>query len=468
MIRRCSLALLVLSACARAPAPDAVASSSPSTAPPAPSASGLALADAAGMAPAASAAPVAPSASAAAAEAPLEGLDFIDEARVLFRVAACGPSGEVPSRFDAAAVDRHCAELGHAYDDYKKSWVDVAKPFLAALRPANLPAAVVYPFGGGDMVTALATFPDASEITTISLEPAGDIRPMDKLAPERLTHELAVHRAHLERLFAKAHSRTDNLEKESQTDLPGEIVFDLAALVVHGAEPVSLRYFKLGPDGTPIYLTQADVDAQAHHPVATRELFQNAELRFREGKDGPVRILRHMAFNLDDAHLKADPSLLAHLSAKGKVAAMTKAASHLLWNDHFSSIRGWLIDHTDWMISDSTGIPPRYAQPAGYVQDTYGTFDGPALFGLYDRRDAEDLKHLFKSEPVRELAFRYGYPDQAGHAHLLVTRRPGVLGALTPQGSQGTQGEQGERNVADGNTKTGPAPAASAASAASH
>jgi hypothetical protein len=160
-----------------------------------------------------------------------------------------------------------------------------------------------------------------------------------------------------------------------------------------------------------------------------------------------------MAFNLDDAHLKADPSLLAHLNAKGKVAAMTKAASHLLWNDHFSSIRGWLIDHTDWMISDSTGIPPRYAQPAGYVQDTYGTFDGPALFGLYDKRDADDLKHLFKSEPTRDLAFRYGYPDQAGHAHLLVTRRTG-----TPV----------EGNVADGNTKTTPGPAPSAASTASH
>jgi hypothetical protein len=99
------------------------------------------------------------------------------------------------------------------------------------------------------------------------------------------------------------------------------------------------------------------------------------------------------------------------------------------------------------MISDSTGIPPRFAQPAGYVQDTYGTFDGPALFGLYDKRDAEDLKHLFKSEPARDLAFRYGYPDQAGHAHLLVTHRDG--------------------NVADSNTKTAPSLAPPAAPAAS-
>lgn len=367
----------------------------------------------------------APPAVAAKAETPLEGEDFAAQARHLFRVAACGGTDDLPSRFDASVVAKHCEELAHAYDEYKKSWLDVAEPFLASLRPKTLPGVVVYPFGGGDLVTALATFPDASEITTISLEPAGDVRPIDQLAPEKLGRELAAHRAHLERLFEKAHSRTDNLEKEAQADLPGEIVFALGALVVHGDEPVSLRYFRLGADGTVNYVTQADIDAQAHHPKALRALFDNAELRFRKSghPEAPVQVLRHIAFNLDDAHLKADPSLLAHLSTKGKVAAMTKAASHLLWNDHFSMIRDWLVGHTDWMVSDSTGIPPRYAQPAGYSQDTYGTFDGPALFGLYDDKDANDFKRLFASQPSRELAFRYGYPDRDGHAHLIVTRR---------------------------------------------
>jgi hypothetical protein len=391
-----------------------------------PAASAGSSPDASGSAASAASAEVDGAAPAALkAEAPLDGEDFAGQVRRLFRVAACGSSDDLPTRFDANVVAKHCDELAHAYEDYKKSWLDVAEPFLASLRPKSLPGVVVYPFGGGDLVSALATFPDATEITTISLEPAGDVRPIDQLPPEKLGRELAAHRAHLERLFEKAHSRTDNLEKESQADLPGEIVFALGALVVHGDEPVSLRYFHLGADGAVAYVTQADIDAQAHHPKALRALFDNAELRFRKAghPEAPVQVLRHIAFNLDDAHLKADPSLLAHLSAKGKVAAMTKAASHLLWNDHFSMIRDWLVGHTDWMVSDSTGIPPRYAQPAGYSQDTYGTFDGPAPFGLYDDKDANDFKHLFSSEPSRELAFRYGYPDRDGHAHLIVTRR---------------------------------------------
>ena len=437
MTLRCLALLMVASSCARAPAPPAGGNGT--LAPAAASSMTPVFALASGALVAESSA--SPSSVASGAEAagptdggppearPLEGKDFVDQARTLFRVAACGPSGDVPARFDAAAVARHCDALGRAYRDYQKTWIDVAKPAIAALRPKDLPSAVVYPFGGGDLASALATFPEATEITTISLEPAGDIRPIDTLPDDRLSRELTAHRSHLERLFEKAHSRTDNLEKESKTELPGEILFALAALVVYGDEPVSLRYFRLRPDGSVAYVTSADIDAAKPGPER-RALFANAELRFRHagGPEAPVQVLRHISFNLDDAHLKADPSLLAHLSTKGKVAAMTKAASHLLWNDHFSMIRGWLLEHTDWMISDSTGIPPRFAAPAGFVQDTYGTFNGPAPFGLLDARDAADIKKLFASQPARELVFRYGYPDRDGHGHMIVTRRGGGEG----------------------------------------
>ena len=105
MIRRSSLALLALaSACARAPAPEAVASSSSSAAPSAPPPSPP-LSTAGRDRPGARRGAASASAAAAAPEAPLEGLDFIDEARVLFRVAACGPTGDVPPRFDAAVVE---------------------------------------------------------------------------------------------------------------------------------------------------------------------------------------------------------------------------------------------------------------------------------------------------------------------------------------------------------------------------
>jgi hypothetical protein len=100
---------------------------------------------------------------------------------------------------------------------------------------------------------------------------------------------------------------------------------------------------------------------------------------------------------------------------------MTKAASYTLWNPNFSRIRTYLLEHMAFMLSDSTGIPPRYIMPADFVQETYGTFAGPFLDT--NARDSDDFRALWKSQPERPLAFRYGYLDSEKHPHLLVTRK---------------------------------------------
>ncbi len=114
---------------------------------------------------------------------------------------------------------------------------------------------------------------------------------------------------------------------------------------------------------------------------------------------------------------------MKHLVAKGDVSAMTKAASHLLWSEDFSNIRTYLATHAAWMISDSTGIPPRIAKANGLVQETYGTFNGPAPYGMINDHDSADFKQLFKDNPEKPLGFYFGYWDVGTHGHMIVTHR---------------------------------------------
>ena len=158
------------------------------------------------------------------------------------------------------------------------------------------------------------------------------------------------------------------------------------------------------------------------------------EIGFRPagaGPEEPTRIHRHIAANLADDHLASAPALILHLEKKGHVAAMTKAASYLLWSDAFSTIRGYLLDHLDFMISDSTGIPPSFAEKAGLHQDTYGTFKSSLLRASREHNAA--FQKLWKAQPHREAPFRYGYLDSAGAAHLLVTTRPPPPPVATPR-----------------------------------
>jgi hypothetical protein len=381
-----------------------------------------------------------------AAPAALAGEDFAEQAKALFRLAACGGDAPVPPRFDAKLVDSHCKDLKTKYAEYKRQWVDVAMPYLAKLVPPHLPTEVLYPFGGSDLMSALATFPDALTYTTISLEVSADVRRIDTITQKKLDAELALNRLHLGKLFEKVHSRTVNLDLESKSDLPGEIVFSMVAFAIYGFEPVSLRYFVFNADGTLKYLTAEDIKTMEtvaegkKRPAAdvSAEIFGNVEIQFRKAGDAsaPLKTFRHVAANLDDRHLRADPSLLRHLEAKGKVSAMTKAASHCLWSDDFTVIRQYLLDYMAWMISDSTGIPVRVASKAGWIQDTYGIMEGPEFFFVDTKdpasikRDEDDMKRLWKQNAQHDLPFRYGYPDRNHHGHLMVTRRPD-----TPAGS---------------------------------
>ena len=90
-----------------------------------------------------------------------KGTDYGPQVRAMFRVAACGSDDAVPDRFSVHTVDSHCKEMQEVYKSYKHAWADAAQRFIAELRPKDLTHTVVYPFGGGDLSSALAVYPDA-------------------------------------------------------------------------------------------------------------------------------------------------------------------------------------------------------------------------------------------------------------------------------------------------------------------
>ena len=346
-------------------------------------------------------------------------LDFTPYARTLAHIAACSPLGSLPERFDPRVVESHCKQLAALQERWRQLWLMQAQPFLARVVPHDLPTTVVYPFGGGDLLTALVTFPKATEITTLSLEPAGDPRTIDALTSLDLEPMLAEVREKVNHLFHYGHSKTIDMGKMAKSKLPGDLTYALVALEMNQLDPVAVRFFHIGAHGVLLYLTQADVDASGE-PKAHRAAFSNMEIEYEPRGGGPRRIFRHIAANLDDAHLKADPGVLRHLEAKGQVAAITKAASYLLWWKDFGLIRNYLLKNMVWMISDSTGIPTEDAVASGFEQIPYGRFDGPFLGGGI--RPTEVFRKLW-AEKAQPLAFRFGYPDASNHDHLLITRR---------------------------------------------
>jgi hypothetical protein len=361
-----------------------------------------------------------------------EPADYIRDAKLFYRVVACGGSDPLPEGIDAATVEVHCTEMAKRYQHYREKYVTPARAFFAPLRPATAPAEVVYPFGGGDLGSALVTFPDARVITTISLEHAGDPTRLARHDKKQLRAALAAFRDASEGLLALYDSTSENMRKLERGGIPGQLSFHITGMTALGFEPVSLKFVTLNPDGTLHYLTPGEVEALAPRKAKKvkggwvdtdfSEAFNHMELTFRKAGDAsaPLIVHRHFAANLANKPFKDSP-LFKHLAAKGSFSAMTKAASYLMWMDSFSEIRKLLLAHMAWMASDSTGVPPGDARKAGFVQVTYGRFTAPFLEEA-DKATGEAMAKLWSSQPHRKLPFRYGYPDANQNLHLMITQ----------------------------------------------
>ncbi|MBP7736213.1 MAG: hypothetical protein KA369_09600 [Spirochaetes bacterium] len=356
------------------------------------------------------------------------GNDFVKDAKAIYRVAACG-AGEIPSSISAATVNTHCSRMEQNVTSYRANFIKKAGPFFSQTVPSGVPGTIVVPFGGGDLLPALVVYPGASEITTISLESAGDPRRLMKASPGQLVQALNMYRSNVGYMLLTNDSSNESVRNLDRGAIPNQLAFSLTALAILGYEPMSLKYFRIENDGSLHYLSAEEIAAMEQSKGQRLKgtwidtdfsvAFRNMELAFRKKGGGRTIIHRHIAFNLDNGHFQDSP-LRKHLEKKGRISVMVKGASYLLWFLNFSSIRDYLLKHMAYCVSDSTGILPKHASAAGFKQTTYGSFSG-AFLENEGGSGAAELRNLFKSQPARQLDFRFGYSDVHKLNHLIIT-----------------------------------------------
>jgi len=62
-----------------------------------------------------------------------------------------------------------------------------------------------------------------------------------------------------------------------------------------------------------------------------------------------------------------------------------------------------------------------------FLQDFYGQYEYAEPFGTVNNKDMNDFHEKFKGNAP--ISFRYGYPDNKSHGHIVVTHKPGVVGS---------------------------------------
>ncbi len=307
-------------------------------------------------------------------------------------------------------------------------WGRVTAPRVAAQRAFSAAeladvqdGAVFYPFGGPDILNAVALVPDASTYTLLGLEPVGPL-PSPSLVSDGPTLA-AVQRA---LTYALRHNIfiTDAMETQVQGKV-GVAALLSFFLVRSGYTIVAARPITLGVDGAIIddVADLGSVDGAAG--VATGEGSRLARVHGIElvvRREGGARLqrVRYFSGNINDDFFATGRGLTAHLLSLGTLTTLIKAASYLMYYPAFDDVRALVLARSRAIVTDTSGLPFHYLDTPGWQLSLYGTYLAP-IHAFADRCQP-DLKDALQRRARGPLPFSYGY-SYPGHNHVVVARR---------------------------------------------
>jgi hypothetical protein len=330
------------------------------------------------------------------------------------------PSSPLAVLQDSSEYQQHAREYAaqwYRYDDLyfapMRSWA--ATELVPRIGPTSQ---VTYMFGGPDLVSALALFPEAKLYALGGLEPVGKLTNPLSLTPEELHASLAMLRKSTEVIMNFSHFITKDMKTElAASHFQGVFPIMLVFLSFTDARIDLAERLSLQHDGT-----LAPGEASGGQPAL--------RIVFRPAPGIPPAEVVYLQANLADSALKSNPAILDWLKSRGRATGYLKAASYLMHTGGFTAIRDFLLGHTSSIVQDDSGIPLSVFQARDWRVIHFGNYTTPLeIFAKYDQ---PALRSIYEGGAGFPLPYGFGYRWQRGESTLLIALPPDAAPRALP------------------------------------
>jgi len=302
-----------------------------------------------------------------------------------------------------------------------KSWSKVRDGQLAAMKtwratelPAKCPVGntLFYPFSGPDFLNAWTLFPECETYVMFGLEPIGKMPDPSKMGPKEFAKLLATVRDAMANLFERNYFVTNTMRRNLRTEqLRGVVPIFTMSMVFSGVEVVGI-----GP---------------APFPKVTgkKSRLDGVAIDYRVPGSGRTQRVIYYSVDISDKGLADYPEFLTYLRGLTPTTTLVKAASYLMHIKEFSKIRGVLLDTSEFLLQDDTGIPYNFLVKRGFTVQPYGIYKKP--IPPFEPQYQPSLTALYQSTKAPALPFRFGY-----HTSLAESRSTLLIGRRTQTAPQ--------------------------------
>jgi len=265
--------------------------------------------------------------------------------------------------------------------------------------------AVFYPFSGPDVLYADTLFPDSRVLLMAGLEPVGTMPDLAKLEEEgKLGPYLGQVKTSLFTILAASFFKTKDMKNDFNNELVDGLLPAIAVFLGRQGHSIeNLQYVTLDHEGN-------------LHPRGEKSGEPGVQITYGGG-----RVLLYFQADLGNEGLQSNPGFVRLMERCGPGVTYLKAASYLLHEDYFSTIRNGIFDNSVGVVEDDSGIPYRYFTAKGWEVTPYGNYTGP--IGLFKDHYQEDLAEYYRKTPHSPLPFGSGYKFVASVSSLLVAKK---------------------------------------------
>lgn len=311
--------------------------------------------------------------------------------------------------------DKSWAKYRFTHTDPMNRW---ATTELDSVRQAS--PTIFYPFSGPDFLNVFTLFPTASTYVMFGLEPVGSVPAPTTLADPTL---LPAVKASLWSVLNFSFFRTNDMAVELKSvHLDGAVPVIMLFAARTGNHLQSVRPVQLDAQGQLREATDTTQAPGSNQKSALAKTIPGAELKL-QAADGTEKTIYYFSADLSDWKLGTKSAPLRYVRSLGPLTTYVKSATYLMHKSYFSKVRNLVLERSNYLLQDDSGIAMKYFPKTNWQFTYYGTYKRP--INLFAKQYQPELTKAYHDSlhRARPLPFGTGYNWRQTDSNLLLARR---------------------------------------------
>ena len=275
-----------------------------------------------------------------------------------------------------------------------------------------------YPFSGPDILYGYTFFPDADEYIMMGLEPVGTLPIYDekKIIPDSMKPYYKKINTSLFAILNFSFFRTESMKEDLKNEeLDGTLHLLFLFLVRTGNSICSAKPIIIDSSGRIQYIES--------FPKLQKKkaLNKGIEITF-SSLDKKTKKLYYYSLNLADGGLQYNKGMMKYLTQMGTINTYLKGASYLMHKPYFSMIRNIILNQSNYVVQDDSGIAFKYfAKHEKWNYTFYGKYKKP--ISLFSEAYQADLDSAYKASGSKDIGFGIGYNFKDKNSNFMIAKK---------------------------------------------